>query len=235
MPFDKINIKKTGLYIVEQVISAIKKGEYKVGDKLPSERKIAEEMGVSRPSVREALSALQIVGILESRHGDGTYIKKSGQDANLETQALSILKEDEDPYTIWEARETLECGFIKLAVENANSKDINRMHEAMDDMIKSVESGEYKGYFNSDQNFHLAIAEATHNPYLDKITRSLVKVMQQRLWQEMKKRYYIGGEGNMEKSLKTHQEILNAIKDKKKELAEKWMIKHFKELGWYLR
>jgi len=73
-------------------MSAIKQGEYQIGDKLPSERDIAEQMKVSRNSVREALSALQIVGVIESRPGTGTYIRNNVMDkANID-QAVTFVE-----------------------------------------------------------------------------------------------------------------------------------------------
>jgi len=70
MASNKIQTKKKSTYIADQIIRAVQKGIYKVGDKLPSERQIVKKTGVSRPSVREALSALQIVGLVESKSGD---------------------------------------------------------------------------------------------------------------------------------------------------------------------
>ena len=78
MPFQEVGqAKKKATYVAEQIIDAIKQGAYQIGDKLPSERDIAKQMKVSRNSVREALSALQILGVIESRPGTGTYIRNS--------------------------------------------------------------------------------------------------------------------------------------------------------------
>ncbi|MDR7465382.1 MAG: GntR family transcriptional regulator, partial [Armatimonadota bacterium] len=77
MPFQRILTKKKSTHVAEQILQAIMSGQYRVGDRLPPERVLAEEMGVSRPSVREALSALQIVGVVASRVGDGTYVRSA--------------------------------------------------------------------------------------------------------------------------------------------------------------
>ncbi|EKD34792.1 MAG: hypothetical protein ACD_75C02183G0001, partial [uncultured bacterium] len=77
MTFEKLiqtRYKKKSSFIADQILRMINSGLYKAGSRLPSERTITEQMGVSRPSLREAISALQIVGILESRPGDGTYV-----------------------------------------------------------------------------------------------------------------------------------------------------------------
>ena len=74
---EKLESKKKSVYVVEQLLDAIDKGVYSLGDKLPSEQVIVEQTGVSRPSVREALGALRLVGVLETRMGDGTYVKST--------------------------------------------------------------------------------------------------------------------------------------------------------------
>ncbi|MBI3998745.1 MAG: FadR family transcriptional regulator, partial [Armatimonadetes bacterium] len=74
MAFQRIATKRKSALVAEQLIEAIRSNVYRVGSRLPPERVIAEQMGVSRPSVREALSALQLAGVLESRPGDGTYV-----------------------------------------------------------------------------------------------------------------------------------------------------------------
>jgi DNA-binding FadR family transcriptional regulator len=86
MSFDKLptyRFQKRSSIIAEQIVNKIRSGEYPQGSRLPPERAIAEQMGVGRPSVREAISALQIAGLLESRPGDGTYVQQSNDTENL--------------------------------------------------------------------------------------------------------------------------------------------------------
>ena len=94
--FEKVaqtRFKSKGAIIAEQILEQIKSGEYQAGSKLPPERVIAEQMGVSRPSVREAVSALHIVGVLESRPGDGTYISETLAIDDLILRVQNILEE----------------------------------------------------------------------------------------------------------------------------------------------
>ncbi len=234
MPFEKIETKKKSAYIIEQIVGAIRDGEYSIGQKLPAEREIAEKMGVSRPSVREAFSALQIAGIIESRSGDGTYIKDSGSWSSMESQALEILEQDEDPYAVWEAREGIECGIVKIAVQNATAEDIKRMEKYLKQMQNAVEEQDYNKYFKSDRDFHLSIGEATHNPFIKQTILTLVNVMKQRLWQGIKQKYYLEGEGNIKESFENHQKILEVIKERNQEKAVKMMLNHFDELREHL-
>ncbi len=94
LKFTKVTPEKfkgKGAIIAEQILERIKSGEYPSGSKLPAERIIAEQMGVSRHSVREAISALQIVGFLESRPGDGTYISEHLAIDKLSLQVKHLL------------------------------------------------------------------------------------------------------------------------------------------------
>ena len=134
MVFEKVETKRKHLYVAEQILRAIKEGIYKPEDKLPPERVLAEEMGVSRNSIREALSALQVLNIVESRTGDGTYVKKSVEKVDIESQILPILEESESPFKIFEARSALELGVVELAIDNASSEDIGRIEDALNHM-----------------------------------------------------------------------------------------------------
>jgi len=84
MPFEKVRPRKVSAIAAEQIIEAIKNDSFPVGSKLPSEFELAEQMGVSRPSIREALSALQAVGLIESKPGSGNYVLKSPSSSDEE-------------------------------------------------------------------------------------------------------------------------------------------------------
>ena len=105
--FKKLEYKKIREYVASQIMEAIRNGEFKVGDKLPSEQAMAESIGVSRPSIREALCALRIVGIIETVNGVGTVVKKDkveflpkGGGAELS----SILGHEGNTFEVLEAR-----------------------------------------------------------------------------------------------------------------------------------
>jgi GntR family transcriptional repressor for pyruvate dehydrogenase complex len=96
MTFEKVTqarFKKKSSFIADQILRMINSGRYNAGSKLPSERVITEQMGVSRPSLREAISALQIVGVLESRPGDGTYVSAPVASEDLTRRALTVLED----------------------------------------------------------------------------------------------------------------------------------------------
>src|SRR6056297_2305135 len=108
MNFKKIEEpKRKSSSVAEQIIDAINRLEFALGDRLPSERRIAEQMDVSRNSVREALSALQVIEVVETKAGSGTYVKNLPNEVNI-TNALNMAQAGEDLLEVWEARREVE-------------------------------------------------------------------------------------------------------------------------------
>lgn len=225
MPFKKLDRKKKSVYVAEQIIDAIREGLYRVGDKLPPERVIAEKTGVSRPSVREALSALQIVGVVKSRHGDGTYVRKSIESAEDESQALHLLEEKESFFEALEVRKALEDTTIGLAIDQANSKDVEKIEKFLKRMEEAIQSKDHDKYLDANMDLHLAIAEASKNSLIKRLTRYLVSVME--LSQEIRLDYYLSDNERLREALEIHTQIFSAIKNRDKELARSAMKKHF--------
>jgi len=231
MVFEKVETKRKHLYVAEQILRAIKEGIYKPEDKLPPERVLAEEMGVSRNSIREALSALQVLNIVESRTGDGTYVKKSVEKVDIESQILPILEESESPFKIFEARSALELGVVELVIDNASSEDIGRIGAALNHMRECADSRDYKGYLQANLEFHLATAKASKNPIVESTMTFLWKTTEQRLLSEMLIKYWKEKIGS---SIRIHEQIFDAIKDRNKELAYKVVHQHYEEPRDYL-
>ncbi len=225
MPFEKIETRRKSAYAAEQLINAIKNGVYKEGDRLPPERELAERMGISRPLIREALSALQIAGIIESRAGDGTYIRRAIGDANLEEAVLSILEEDKDPMEVLEARTVLEKGIVELAAKRATLEDIEKMERILAREKKAGADRDYESYVKADRDFHLAIVATSRNPLLEAAVSPLIDSMGQRLWGGIDQ-LYLFSQPYITQTLDEHIQILNAIKQGDTKLAAEAMKKH---------
>lgn len=229
MAFKKIKgmgVKKKSIYVAEQILEAISKGRYKVGDRLPPERVIAEEMGVSRPPVREALSALQIVGIVESVTGDGTYVRSSGESALIRSRALSVLERSESPFEAYRARRAFEVSIVEIAVDEATPEDLAAIEEILQRMDEAVETRDFEGYFEANRDFHLAIAQATNNSLIEQVVRYLLDIMDQQLWKEALQKHFSKYEHIKEYKQKHHR-IFRAIKEKEKKRAMEEMRNHF--------
>jgi GntR family transcriptional repressor for pyruvate dehydrogenase complex len=214
MIFEKVGhtaFKKKSAIIAEQILQKIRSGEYQIGGKLPSERMIAEQMGVSRPSLREAISALQIVGILESRPGDGTYIASPPSNEDITLEALSVLEESESPFEVLQARKAMEIGVARLAVEVASDEDIRKIKDAWQHKYQMGRRGEYEAYIRSGRDLHLAVARATKNRLIEKLMEKLLDAMNQPLWVNMRRAFYQANPDRIDRMVEIHNNIVNAM------------------------
>ena len=213
MAFSKITVHKRSEYVIDQILHAIQTGQYQVGDKLPPERALAEMMGVSRPAIREALSVLQIAGIVESRHGDGTYITTTADLESFQARIAEIVRENHDPFEVLEARMAFEEGVAQLAAQKATLEHLAVIKAALEGMRKALAAADYERYFAMDRAFHIAIAEATHNTLIISTIQSLVKAMAEPLWRTMKPQYlYSKSLGKA--ALREHEAIFQAIQQR---------------------
>lgn len=230
MAFEKLThsaFKKRSAIIAEQVVKKIRNNVYPAGSKLPPERMIAEQMGVSRPSVREAISALQIVGIVNSRPGDGTYVTDSFGSEELASQAFEVLEESDSPLIILQARRAMEIGVARVAITVAGDKEIENIETAWQKRYEKGKRGDYDSFLRYGKSFHLSLAHATNNPVIVSIMENLLNATQQPLWVYMRKTYYEAGQDRIEKMLQVHNEIVEAIRQRDADRAILAMEEHF--------
>lgn len=225
-PFHKIAYKKKSTHAAEQILEAIRRGTFRVGDKLPAERELAERMGISRPLVREALSALQIVGILESRPGDGTYVRRavSAAEAN---PALCLLEESESLQDAFEARRLLEEGIVTLACRKAEADDLQRLQEALTEMAQAAARKDFEALNRANRRFHLALAQATHNGLLVRALEPLLEVMHQQLPLKVRESFYRDEDRRFAKTFAVHRELVEALVAQDRQRARQLMRRHF--------
>jgi len=161
--FKKIKTQKVYMRIVEQITNLVEKGKLKPGDRLPPEHVLAEKFGASRPSVREALSALEILGVIESRAGRGNFIKNS---LNLPSyrKKLEELEREESPFELLEARKIIESQIASLAAQRATEEDISAIQDSLNKMKNALP--DIPRVMEYDRKFHINIAKAAHNSVL---------------------------------------------------------------------
>lgn len=208
--------------IVEQIRDLIKKGELKLGDKLPSEQTLAGQFGTSRPSVREALSALEILGVIESRGGKGNFIRNN-LNSPLYEQRFKELEEEESPFELLEARKLMEAQIAELAAERATEEDIAAIQESLERMEGA--GSNISEIMKFDREFHVNIARAAHNAIFLSMMVSLAEGLKEKLWVNLKKKSW-GTPGHSQKYLKEHIQILNAIKNRDSKVASSKMCDH---------
>jgi len=224
--FKKVKTKKVYMKIVEQVQDLMKEGKLKPGDKLPPEHILAEKVGTSRPSVREALSALEILGVIESRGGKGNFIKDN-LNSPLYEQKFRELQEEESPFELLEARKAVETEIAGLAAEKATSEDIREIEEALDRMKNAL--NDTPRVMEFDREFHITIAKAAHNPILFQMMNYLADGLKESLWVNIKEKSW-ALPGHPQKYLEEHTKLLEAIKEGDKKAARRTMYSHLADV-----
>ena len=166
MPLQAVEYRRLYRQIADQIAALIERGEYGVGQRLPPERDLAKQLGVSRPSVREALIALEVEGYVEVRVGSGVYVA-----GPRPATAGEPLPADSGPFELIRARWLIEAECAALAAKQATKAQIGAMEEALDGM----ESDRDKGVMPlaADRLFHLRIAEASGNSALTLVVKTL--------------------------------------------------------------
>lgn len=217
--------KKSSL-VAEKILEQIERGLLKEGERLPSERTIAEEMGVSRPPVREALSALQIMGVVESLTGDGTYVKANAKEIISGSKTVAMLEENESPFEVFRARRAVESAIIEMAVSKAEPGDLENMRRVLEDMEKAIETHDFGAYFEANRRFHLGIARASHNSILVRILEHLFALENQPLWREVVQKH-LSTYQNINHVFSQHQRMLEAIESGNREKARSLVHDHF--------
>ena len=156
------------------LIDTIKKQKLLPGDKLPPERFMAKEMGLSRNTIREAISALQIMGILETRHSQGNFIVNSVDKNNYDTLISLIFKNEEDSFAVIDARIAFEPGAAVLASRICTRKDILNLSAGFKRIQKALLANDVETYRLEDHGFHLRISQLTSNPLIVNTISSLL-------------------------------------------------------------
>lgn len=222
MDLKPIKTRKIYEEIVEQIRQLIQDGELQPGDKLLSERELSERLKVSRASVREALSALELMGLIEIKPGDGTFIRKTNVDSIIGPMALILSMEKDTVFELLEVRKVLEVEAAGLAAERASQEELAAMNEALEQMrsdLDQLQLGEA-----ADHQFHYAIANATRNSILQRLMNTISDTMKKTL-RSSRERLYVTP-GTPEKLYDEHRQIYEAIAAHDSKSARKSMYEH---------
>ncbi len=228
MPFQKVRPQKVSAIVAEQIIAAIKRGDYPVGSKLPSENELAERMGVSRPTIREALSALTAVGLIESKPGSGNYVR--GPSEALERELFLLIEDEASCIEIMEARELLEPPVASLAARKRTPEHVERLQEIHAKLKTVAKTNDFDAYFTVDKEFHLALVDAAGNTLLAAVLTPLVNTMDQKLYREFTQDYYFKNQLGLEEVAGLHDEILEAIVAGRPAVAARKMREHWERM-----
>ncbi len=217
-------IKRVRLYenAVDQIQTLILTKKYKPGDRLPSERSLAEQFHISRHSLREALRILDVMGLIEIRVGDGIYVKEVDFLPYIESLNLSIasrLEIERDSFVkLWSARRILEMGMVDLAARRVTASFLKSLSRSIGEMKKNVAHKD--AFISAGIRFHRLIAEVGQNEILILIWDMLANLMRK----SQDKIYRMPW--SPKEALKAHRKIYLALKSKDPQQAVEAMKDH---------
>lgn len=174
MEFQQIFTPKIYELVIAQIKEMIYHKKLVKGDKLPSERELASQLGVSRTAVREALRSLGMLGLIVSRHGEGTFVASAFPEEKLFEPLSLIFMLEDNPEELAEVRGMLEIQCAALAAERASAEELSLLGACIQDFQYSQEGPRLA---EVDKNFHTLIAKASHNTLLYYLYSSIHEVV----------------------------------------------------------
>ena len=219
MPQPHADNRRLYRHIADQLMQMIGSGDYPPGSRLPAERDLAAQLSVSRPSVREALIALEVEGAVEVRGGAGVFVSQRRRSAPVDPLAPVP-----GPFDLIRARWIVESESANLAATHATPEQLAGMKRALDDMRAAPSHNEQS--LEADQRFHLFIAEASANSALVMLTRQLWDARRGPLYLQLESHF--SGKTIWRQAVDEHTEILQAIASRDGRAARNAMRRHMK-------
>ena len=204
----RIKPKRVSDQVFEQLRNLIYKGELKPEEKLLPERELAQVLGVSRPTIREAIQKLISMGLLEQKQGQGTFVRSSASKASTNPFAHVIEGHGGTLEELLEVRMGLECNAVALAAQRATGDDIKALQKYLDAIIVEVKEGGLG--IDADVSFHMAIAFATKNSIHIFIMKNLYDLLFFGIKENLNHLY--SKPGNIDIITQHHEKIFNCIK-----------------------
>jgi GntR family transcriptional repressor for pyruvate dehydrogenase complex len=219
--FEQLRHKRIYEEVVDMIVQRIRSGALAVGQRFPPERVLAEEMGVSRTSLREALRALESMGYIYSVPGGGNYINSVSLEHVLPPLSAMVAQDKILAADMIEVRLHLEVHMAALAAKNATKQQLSQIYSAILNMQSELEEG--GNGIRGDNQFHLEIARASQN----KAFATIIELVGELLAESLKATLNLSGQPA--KSIEDHLVIFEAIRDGSPERAAAAMEDHLKK------
>ena len=208
--------------VAEQIQRLIASGALSPGDRLPPERELAAKFGVGRSSLRDAIRTLEVMGIVESRHGSGTVVRDLSTDALVVPLASVLAQKRGLVAELLDVRRMIEPALAARAAANATEEELSRLEDILRRQAEKVRRGERS--IEEDSEFHYAIALASRNSVVLRVIDVLMDLLRDSRARSLQVK------GRPEKSCAGHRRILRAIKRRDGPAAEAAVRKHLKEV-----
>ncbi|ELV8624322.1 GntR family transcriptional regulator [Vibrio cidicii] len=217
------------------LLKQLEQGAYAIGDRLPTEREIAEQYDVSRTVIREAIIMLELEGLVEVRKGSGVYVvalpNQNRSEASGSAQPLSSVQcldgTDIGPFEMLQGRQLIESNIAEFAATQITKDEILKMRKVLSLEKQALESGEYAE--DHDKEFHLLIAKASKNTFLIEVSELMWrKRAESKMWAQLHS--HIDTSEYLLKWLEDHAKILSALQRKDPQAAKLAMWQHLESV-----
>jgi GntR family transcriptional repressor for pyruvate dehydrogenase complex len=217
-------VRRSRIYehIVDQIRALIREGRWSPGDQIPPERELAERFRVSRTSVREALRALEMQGVIESRQGGGTFVRTADTEALVPPLAAAILRGQRELAEVLEVRELIEPGIARLAALRATTEHVSELEQILERQRECIERGQ--PFVDEDTAFHYTLARAADNHILLRLHNVILDVLRE------SRQTYLHVPDRPQMSLRGHEAILSAVTNHDGEGAYQASLAHITEV-----
>jgi GntR family transcriptional regulator, transcriptional repressor for pyruvate dehydrogenase complex len=216
-PIDRSGITEL---VVQRIKELLERGDLKAGSRLPPERELAEMLGISRPSLRTALKALSVMGIIRAKPGAGTFIAEAIPEIFMEPMHFMTLINNTALEEVFEARIIIESALAELAAERAGEKDLQAMTAELGAMREATNNPD--AFLKHDMCFHQLIARASGNNVMSGIMDTVAQMLYQM------RRETIARSHGLEEAIDWHERIFNALRRRDGRGARRLMTEHLR-------
>lgn len=215
-------VRKTFEVVADELLARIDQGLLSPGDRIPTIDHLAQEFGVGKSTIREALSQLKAKGLIEARQGEGTFIKKRPEDS-LSNVPLTVASDPASLMQLLEARILIERGCVGIAARMRDEQDLQNFEEIIAHMQLAIDQEELSRHY--DIAFHMMIAQATKNPYLEQIMQGMSEAMNLTI-RDSRSLWLYRGASQTRDLFEEHRSIFEAIQAKNADLAQQRIVAH---------
>ncbi|WP_100332856.1 FadR/GntR family transcriptional regulator [Bacillus xiapuensis] len=223
MNYKKIKPKKIYEEVADALLDSIRSGNLRPGDKLDSVQQLAENFQVGRSAIREALTSLRAMGLIELRQGEGTYVKGFSPSGIAYPIENALLMNTNDKLHLLEVRKILEVGVAFIAAQKRTEEDVASIRKALEEM--KLHSGDIELGEEADFAFHLSIAKATGNPLLSSLMNHVSDLLVETM-KETRRICLYSEWTTVDKLNQEHEAICQAIAEQNPEKARLEMSVH---------
>ncbi|CAB5093380.1 hypothetical protein D3OALGA1CA_3335 [Olavius algarvensis associated proteobacterium Delta 3] len=224
-PLKPVKPRRISDQVFDQLKELIVRGQLKPGEQLMPERELAETLGVSRTTVRDAISKLVVMRYLEHRQGQGTFVRKPTlTNGNLLAEAMRF--EDATLKDLLEFRKGLECNAAAVAAHRAMDDDIDMLRKTIQDMERAYENGDLGT--EADVSFHMAISFASRNPVQIHVMKHFYDYLFYSIRANLTELYK--DQGQFDRLLTQHRDVFNAIRAHDPDEAHRAMDRHIQSV-----